>query len=526
MNRVIPLVCATALAAVSTLGAQTWEPLTPNYSNLRGANYIPVYTGLRDIMPLGYQGVASSTALWRFYGQSTTLQEIDAQLVAMKQMGCNSVRVWLSHPVWFEDRLSPFGNRMTNRFAEFLARCATHNIYVMPVLWDAHCYGSDPCLEPDYNDPLGLIPPHRNISHWIPNPGPTKLAEFAASGWTHPDFVDYVTDMVNVGAASEATVMWDVMNEPKIITGDPNNQLALCIETMNLVEQLDPSTPITAGFTSVIDTDAGSELVRAAAFDVISIHTYGSFYENVHNYVQYAAAITDGFGTELNKPVILTEIGQPGWGQSYKDTVGYARDIVWGPPSAPTQHNGIGFYLFQSMIGWGGGNSPHKEKHGIFFEDFEVRDIDAALAVQQTALQQGVDPSTLQSSYVQKDPSHPLFYEQLPLPDGHDFVDTVQMLTLPSWFYATLPDEQGEDFADMMEIIGYDAAVLGEGPNPQVDISFDDFLLLLLCEEVYRTGELPGLTLTLEERNAVLDAWRYTLVPYVSDLNGPTSQEE
>ena len=85
-----------------------------------------------------------------------------------------------------------------------------------------------------------------------------------------------------------------------------------------------------------------------------------------------------------------------------------------------------GFFLFGAMCGWEGGNFPHRQKHGIFFADGEVRDVDACVAIQSVAIAQGIDPTSLTSSFVQKSPTASGYFRQFPLPDGHDFEDTVR----------------------------------------------------------------------------------------------------
>jgi hypothetical protein len=169
---------AVPFLLLTLVTAQEWEPIPTDLHNVRGINYIPTYRSLTEAtrMPPGFRDVASPVAMWRFYDRDPqgTAGEVAEQLDWIKGLGLNAVRVWLSFPVWYADRgLSQ--NRMVDNFAHFLSLCEDRQLYVVPVLFDAHCYGADPCTEPDYQDPLGEAPPHRNIGHWAPSPGPTLL---------------------------------------------------------------------------------------------------------------------------------------------------------------------------------------------------------------------------------------------------------------------------------------------------------------------------------------------------------------
>lgn len=501
-----------------------WEPLTASYNNIRGTNYVASYGSLTQAgqMPPGYNGVACSTAMWKFAHVPSAKAEMEHQLDLIKGLGLNSVRVWLSYPLWLADRGLPGGNRMTDAFVDFLSACSARNLYVVPVLWDDHCYGASPCTEPDYSDPGADAPPYANIQHWMPVPGQAKIDQWEASKFKDLEFTEYVRDMVLAAATSPALLMWDVINEPDILAGDTNHREQFVEATLDLIDFYAPGVPTTIGFTSVADGWRPANLVRNPHLDVVSIHTYGTFRENVGDYLNYAARIRDTSGLELDKPVIVTEIGQPGWGQTYRDTLDYATEAVYGPSADPTRHTGAGFFIFSVMCGWDQGNFPHKTQHGIYFTDDTVRDAQECLALQAVAVQQGVDPTTLTPSFVEKQAWEPLWFPLGPLDVGHDFDTTIRNLVLPSWYYGALTPSQADSFADMLRIVSYDIAVISAGPTPSVSMPQATWQLTLLLAEIYDQGALPGITLTQQQRNAVLDLWRFELLPYAAQLRGPT----
>ena len=253
---------------------------------------------------------------------------------------------------------------------------------------------------------------------------------------------------------------------------------------------------------------------------MISIHPYGSFRESVEIYTRYAAQVLDANGEEMSKPILLTECGQPGRGQTYQEVLHYVTGVEYGPFSDPDAKRGAGFFVFSAMLGWDQGNFPHRDKHGLFYSDGRVRDVGALLAFEQVALSQGVSPFDLTGSYVRKLSTEPGWFEQLPLEHGHDYARSRLMLFLPQFYYASLSDEEGGYFANLFDILGYDAAVLSVGPAPASNVTAFDLQLLELYSVVYRTGDLLGTPLTPAQRNQVLDAWRFKLLEHVGPLTG------
>lgn len=106
--------------ACSLLQAQTFENLGSNYEKLRGINYVATYPNLNSYVgnpsaPFPYYGVASPTAMWKFYDfNGPNAAAVSYQLDLAKLTGFNAVRVFLSYPAWLHYRTNvPQGTRAT-----------------------------------------------------------------------------------------------------------------------------------------------------------------------------------------------------------------------------------------------------------------------------------------------------------------------------------------------------------------------------------------------------------------------------
>lgn len=352
----------TASFSRSTPG---WPNILPDYSNIHGLNYVPTYPRLFDDPPdlpphLRFQGVASSVAIWRFYDS----REIDRQLGWFRSIGCNSVRIWLSHAVWEHDeRIRGRGeNRFLANFRDFLALCEKHRIYAMPILWDERF------LEPSDT-------PYDDISAWVRNPHSSKLTVEWATDPGNPYNGDaYVKAVVEAGRESDALFMWDVMNEPAV-------REAWLKHYCDRIREWDPDPDhkITIGFAVLLDFGGpfANPLFAHPTHDVLSFHPYGMFFANVAEWTRMARRVALPPFSDRPKPILATEGGQPGDLALYERFIAACREI------------GIGFLSFQGMIGDPRGNHPFQDLTGVFFHDGQVRDERAARAFLEHARDHG-----------------------------------------------------------------------------------------------------------------------------------------
>jgi len=253
------LLCSSVSAA---------EVIRPDFSNVRGLNYIASYA-------------PSDVAMWRFYDRDV----IDHELGLIERMGGNSVRVWLAWAVYDVEK-----GQFIEKFADFLGLCQKHEITAMPILWDS-CFGD---AKAGYDD----------VKDWVANPGTERVSdpEFRIAG------DEYVRAVVEAGRKSPALLIWDVMNEPS--GKDVNDWLE---HYCRLVKLVDAKHPLTIGWAHAKSNAASADWV-----DVMSYHPYGIFRKNRQVWTDAVRQVSQAHG---DKPILATEAGGPAWGQRYEECI-------------------------------------------------------------------------------------------------------------------------------------------------------------------------------------------------------------
>jgi hypothetical protein len=206
----------------------------------------------------------------------------------------------------------------------------------MFVLFDS-CFGDEPSLE------------KANSPTWLNNPGFSRIGK---DHW--PDLEEYVRAVVEPYRNDARVLMWDVMNEPMAdfahVTRPEREAIwAFCRHFCGYVRQIDPDKPITVGHAVVEYIPKTIDLV-----DVASVHSYAPFPDWLDADLDLACKYAEALG----KPVIVTEFGNPGAGQSYE----MALDVI--------QSRNMGFYFWELMIG----KMQFKEEAGLIYPDGSIRE--------------------------------------------------------------------------------------------------------------------------------------------------------
>ncbi len=300
-----------ALAACSP--ATTPPPDTLDYSQIRGANYVPSYA-------------STSIAMWKNFDP----QVMDRELGYAERLGLNSVRVFLQYVVYENDRA-----QFLARLEEFVSLADQHHIRPMIVLFDS-CFGDEPAIDKDQSP------------KWLNNPGFSRIGEE-----NRPALERYVGDVVGRYRGDQRVLAWDVMNEPMAdfhhVTRQERDTIwRFVTHFCGFVKQTDPPHPITVGHAVPEYIPQTMDLV-----DVLSIHSYLTYEDWLQNDIDLAL----GYGQQAGKPVIFTEFGNPGAGQSYE----MALDII--------ERNRLGFYFWELMIG----KVQFMAEAGMIYADGTVR---------------------------------------------------------------------------------------------------------------------------------------------------------
>ena len=295
--------------------------LAPDYSKIRGANYVPSYA-------------STSVGIWKDFQADV----IDRELGYAARLRLNSVRVFLQYVVYEAN-----AGRFLEDLECFVKLCAKHDIRPMFVLFDS-CFGDEPAME------------KADSPTWVNNPGFSRIGE---ENWLRLE--KYAGDIVMRYRGDPRVLMWDIMNEPMadfqhVTRKEREHIWSFCRHFCSFVRKADPTHPTTVGHALVEYIPRTMDLV-----DVISIHSY----ERFADWLRKDIALGRGYAQRVGKPAIITEFGNPGVGQKYE----MALEVI--------ESEKIGFYFWELMIA----KVMFTRMSGLLYPDGTVREPEAIAAL-------------------------------------------------------------------------------------------------------------------------------------------------
>ncbi|MCA8950340.1 MAG: cellulase family glycosylhydrolase [Planctomycetes bacterium] len=413
---------AAALAALTLalapLVSQTVPPRPPGWStaeqidaqcqNVRGLCYLAAFDGTYPDAPYG-----SPVAMWSILQvdcataqPSPRFADVATQLGRLKQIGVNSIRVWLSYPLWkYYDDYPPAGcanNPVIDGLTEFLQVCDAAEMYVVPVLFDAVSTTSPAdIVDPDnvyWSNPeeADKVINALRQGGWHSAPGEQVIQDIVAQLPTQPFAATstgrYVSAVVGALKNENALLMWDLFNEPNI-DDDPANATAqdyrvFIEQTAQLIRSVYGTGsyhhPLTVGSIDYSNVPGAPDKLVADAIDVLGVHIYTQHREG-------AAGLTANT-SHPGKPILCTETGAGGWGQAYEDAINMC-DHCPRPDLGAGSAAGLGFMIWGAMLHT---TTPFAISDGVFYVDGEVRSAAACGAFIRAALRDGVTTGLLE----------------------------------------------------------------------------------------------------------------------------------
>ncbi len=234
-----PSASATTIGTVWTADkANAWYA---KHKWLSGANYIPA-------------NAINQLEMWQAdtYDSAT----IDKELGWAESIGFNTMRVFLHHLAWLQDK-EGFKKRMNS----FLGISSRHHIEPVLVFFD-DCWNGSPRT--------GRQPAPRPGIHnsgWVQDPGQKESYDTTQ----FPVLKSYVIDILTAFGKDDRILLWDLYNEP----GNSNKRdssIGLLTRVFEWARIANPQQPVSAGLW-----DWGFEKLNAiqlANSDVITYHDY------------------------------------------------------------------------------------------------------------------------------------------------------------------------------------------------------------------------------------------------------------
>jgi hypothetical protein len=241
---------------------------------------------------------------------------IDRELGWAEDLGFNSVRVFLHHLVWEQDKAA-----YLKRIEEFLAIAAKHRVGVMFVPFDA-VWDPFPKLGKQ-RDPK----PHVHNSGWVQSPG----VEILRDPKRHDELIDYVTGIISHFKDDKRVQVWDIFNEadninrPAYDKHEPPNKAEFALHLLKKAfawaREANPSQPITSGVWLGTWADPAKlspmEKFMLEESDVISFHNY----EDIDKVKQCAENLR-----RYGRPILCTEYMARPRGSTFDPLLGYFKE--------------------------------------------------------------------------------------------------------------------------------------------------------------------------------------------------------
>ncbi len=233
---------------------------------LRGSDFIPS-TAINQL------------EMWQ--AETFDPKTIDTELGYAEGIGLNSMRVYLHHLAWQEDKVG-----FKKRMGDYLDIADKHHISTIFVLFDD-------CWNPTYKagkqpDPkLGV-----HNSGWVRDPG-----DLIYTDSTLVDTLEmYAKDVLTTFKDDKRIVLWDLYNEPGN-SGNGNKSMPLLEKAFEWGRTINPSQPLSAGVWNWSLKELSDYQLKNS--DVTTYHNYGDLKDHTF--------WIDTLRTLSKRPLICTE---------------------------------------------------------------------------------------------------------------------------------------------------------------------------------------------------------------------------
>lgn len=257
---------------------------------------------------------------------------IDKELGYAESLGFNSVRVFLHHLLWEQDK-----DGFLERMDTFLKIADKHNIGVVFVPLDA-VWDPFPKLGKQRSPK-----PHLHNSGWVQSPGAELLKDEAK----HDTLKPYIQGIVGHFKNDRRVHAWDLFNEPDnvnrpaYVKHEPHDKPELARKLLDKVfkwaREMDPTQPLTSGVWIGTWGDheklSRMERLQIEESDVISFHSYAPLDE-----LKKCVASLKRY----KRPIMCTEYMARPRGSTFDPILGYLKSegvdaYNWGFVAGKTQ---------------------------------------------------------------------------------------------------------------------------------------------------------------------------------------------
>ena len=230
------------------------------------------YSAQRWLVGANFNPASAINQLEMWQAETFDPDRIDLELGWAKELGMNTMRVYLHNLLWEQD-----AEGIKKRMSQYLDIAEKHDISTMFVLFDS-VWNPNPRLG-EQQPPV----PGVHNSGWVQSPGADRLMDKSQ----YYKLESYVKDIVGAFRDDNRVLIWDVWNEPSNKGGGnyeltPNKAkyvVELLPQVFSWARSMDPTQPLTSGVWAGDEWSKGSDLpeieqIQLGQSDIISFHDY------------------------------------------------------------------------------------------------------------------------------------------------------------------------------------------------------------------------------------------------------------
>jgi hypothetical protein len=311
------------------------------------------YRAQRRLVGVNYIPSNAVNQLEMFQPDTYSPGRIDAELGMARQLGFNTVRVFLHDLLWAQDR-----HGFLRRLMQFVAIAARHSIKPMFVFFDS-CWDPHPKLGPQRPPVPGV-----HNSGWVQSPGAERLGDSQYTSVLR----DYVTAVLRQFRTDDRVLGWDLWNEPDnpasvyrtVERSDKDVLIAgLLPQVFQWARTVDPVQPLTSGVWQGAWADPGHRSaianIQLDNSDVVTFHSYAEP-------AGFEARIAEL--APLQRPILCTEYLARTLGSSVEGILPIAQRhnvgaFNWGLVAGKTQ----------TYLPWDSWDHPDRPPPEVWFSD-------------------------------------------------------------------------------------------------------------------------------------------------------------
>lgn len=318
---------------------------TVDYASIRGFNYTQ-------------SNAWNDRDFWAHYDHDV----VDREMGYAQRLGLNSARIFLSYTFYYDG-----GDHFLACVKDFVQTAWKHGISTHPIIFMGFRFTQEE-IQAGWHSGPGLHPLYRSLTD--------------KSLWRIGE--EYFDKLYEAIGQEPGLLFWDIANEPgytdnfvtwydeepeylRTFREEPDRELLrqnqeatweIVRHFCRYVKQKDPDHDIGVGNIFIFETEASG---TAELVDVIIFHDYSATRARLRGIYEQAVAL----GKKYGKPILNNE------------TACLARSNPYDMALEMAMEYGVGWYVFELMVGQDGWNRVH----GIVYPDGTVRDPSIVAAV-------------------------------------------------------------------------------------------------------------------------------------------------